>query len=264
MNIQQIQKKIQFLTVYAILSSIATATLIFSIFIAEPTVSSKGNQLDFTTADSLHVKYISAERVDILEADGKLAISLSNSRRSPKPLFNGQKLEGASNRNSPNIVFFDGKGTEVGGLAFANPDQDDSSFKVIRHLAFDGYMQDEVITLSHFVQNGKSRKGMYIYDRPDIPILDALEQTGIQPVDNRQTLNKKLANFKKNQPERYNELWHNPQRVALQTNENNQAEMLLSDSEGQVRLRFSVSSDGSAAIEFLNEEGQIVKRIQPK
>ncbi len=264
MNDQQIQKKIQVLTAYAIVSSIAIAMLFFFTFIAGPNVNSKENLSGFNSVDSLHVKYISAERIDILEADMQLAISLSNSQRTPMVQFDGQKLEGASNRNIPNIVFFDGKGDEVGGLAFANPDPAGSPFQAIRHLAFDGYKQDEVITLSHFVQNGKSRKGMYIYDRPDISILDAMDKTGIQPEDDSETFNKKLADFKKNQPERFDELWKNPQRVALQTNENNQSEMLLSDSQGQVRLRLSVSSDGNATIEFLNEEGLVIQRIGPK
>lgn len=264
MNTQQFQKRIQLLTAYAIISSVLIAALFISAFIAKPTVHLDGGHAGTNTADSLHVKYISAERFDIVEPDGKLAIALSNSKTSAKLRFDGQILHGASNRDIPNIIFFDGKGDEVGGLAFANPNPDESSFQAIRHLAFDGYRQDEVITLSHFVQDGKSRKGVYIYDRPDIPIMDALEESGVHPEDTPDILGQKLNQFREENPERHSELWGNPQRVAVQTNNENEAELLLGDAEGNIRLRFVVKPDGEAFIEFLDEEENVVKRLEPK
>ena len=175
-----------------------------------------------------------------------------------------QILHGASNRDVPNIIFFDGSGDEVGGLAFANFKDPDSPFQAIRHLAFDGYRQDEVITMSHFVQDGKSRKGVYIYDRPNIPIMNALEESGVHPKDTPDILGQKLNQFREENPDRYTELWGNPQRVAVQTNNENEAELLLGDADGNVRLRFVVKADGNAFIEFLNEEGKLLKRIEPK
>jgi hypothetical protein len=151
----------------------------------------------------------------------------------------------------------------VGGLAFANFDKEDSPIQAMRHLAFDGYRQDEVITLSHFVQNGKSRKGVYIYDRPDIPIMDALKESGINTEDTPDILGQKLNTFKEENPERHNELWGNPRRVALQTNENNDAELLFGDAEGNIRLRFVVKPGGEAYIEFLDVEENVVKRLEP-
>ena len=82
--------------------------------------------------------------------DGKLGISLSNSKHTPLPSWDSKELHGASNRSSPNIIFFDGKGDEVGGINFSNNHENGDA---VRHLAFDGYKQDEVITFSHFIQN---------------------------------------------------------------------------------------------------------------
>lgn len=263
MNTQQLQKRIQILTAYAIISSVLIAALFFSAFIAEPTARPDEGHSAINKADSLHVKYISAERVDIVEPDGNLSIALSNSKTSAKVRFDGKILHGASNRDTPNIIFFDGKGDEVGGLAFANFDNEDSPFQAIRHLAFDGFKQDEVITLSHFVQDGKSRKGVYIYDRPDIPIMDALEESGVHPEDTPEILGEKLNKFREENPERHKELWGNPRRVAIQTNEENQSELLLGDADGNVRLRLVVEADGKSFIEFLDEEENVVKRIEP-
>jgi len=263
MDDSKIKHRLKLLTLYAIVSSLLIIVLL--IVSLRPFYISSGfypsnNSLN---SDSLHIPYLTAERVDIIEPDGNLAIALSNSKTSAKVRFEGQSLHGASNRDTPNIIFFDGKGSEVGGLVFANPNQDESSFQAIRHLAFDGYQQDEVITLSHFVQNGKSRKGVYIHDRPDIPIIDALEESGIHPEDTPDILGEKLNKFKEENPERHNELWENPRRIAVQTNESDDAELLLGDAEGNIRLRFVVKSNGDAFIEFLDEEENVVKRLEP-
>lgn len=263
MNNSKIENRIRLLTIYAVVSSVLIIVLIIVSLHPFYTPNEFDRANIGLNSDSLHIPYLTAERVDIIEPDGELAIALSNSRTSAKVRFENQILHGASNRDTPNIIFFDGKGSEVGGLAFANPDQDASPFQAIRHLAFDGYQQDEVITLSHFVKNGKSRKGVYIYDRPDISIMDALEESGVSPEDTPDILGQKLDQFKEENPERHNELWGNPRRVAVQTNEENDAELLLGDAEGNIRLRFVVKPDGDSFIEFLDEEGNVVKRLEP-
>lgn len=262
MNITQIERRLKFLTVYAVVSSLTIVFLFilaYSLYNNAPLI---GKAAHSVTKDSLHIRYLAAERIDIVEPDGGLAIALSNSKTSAKLRFDGEILHGASNRDIPNIIFFDGKGDEVGGLAFANYKEKDAPFQAIRHLAFDGFRQDEVITMSHFVQNGKSRKGVYIYDRPDIPIMDALRESGIDPNDTPDILGKKLKRFKEKNPERHEELWGNPRRVAVQTNEDNEAELLLGDAQGNIRLRFVVKPEGAAFIEFLDEEQNVVKRLK--
>jgi len=260
MDISTIERRLRILTIYTICSSAIMLFMFISAF--SPGTATNWSANPFL-GDTLHVRYLTAERVDIIEPDGNLAIALSNSVSSAKLQFDGQFIHGASNRDIPNIIFFDGKGDEVGGLAFANFHEEGSPMQAIRHLAFDGFRQDEVITLSHFVQNGKSRKGVFIYDRPDLPMMDALRESGIEPEDNPDLLNHKLETFQKENPERYQELWANPRRVAVQTNEDDDAELLLADAKGNIRLRFVVTPDGDAYIEFLDEDGNSVKLLKP-
>ncbi len=263
MDTSNIERRLRFLSMYAVCSSVVILFMIISAFRLVVGISAYKDATPLRS-DTLHIRHLTAERVDIIEPDGNLAIALSNSVTSAKPQFDGQILHGASNRDIPNIIFFDGKGDEVGGLAFANFQEDDSPFQAIRHLAFDGYRQDEVITLSHFLQNGKSRKGVYIYDRPDVTIIDAFKEAGIDPEDTPDILGKKLDLYKTQNPDRYQELWGNPRRVALQTNEYKDAQLLLADSEGNTRLRFVVKSGGEAFIEFLDKDENVVKRLLPQ
>lgn len=260
MDSDNIEKRLNILSIYSVIS---TALILFLAGWMYQLSSDnfKRSQIGNSTPD--HIPHLTVERLDIIEPDGRLAIALSNSEKSAKLRFDGQIINGASNRDIPNIIFFDGKGDEVGGLAFANFREEEGPFTAIRHLAFDGFRQDEVITLSHFVQQGRSRKGLYIYDRPEIPIMEALKETGISPEDTPQILGEKLDQFEKEDPVRYQEIWSNPQRVAVQTNEDNEAEFVLADAEGNVRLRFVVSAAGESFIEFSDSTSKVVKRITP-
>lgn len=263
MDTSNIERRLRFLTLYAVCSAVLLLFMFISAFSPSVGAFSYNNTSTSLPVDTLHVHYLTAERVDIIEPDGNLAIALSNSATSAKLRFDGQILHGASNRDIPNIIFFDGKGDEVGGLAFGNFHEEGAPVQAMRHLAFDGFRQDEVISLSHFVQNGKSRKGVFIYDRPAVPIMDALRESGIDPEDTPDVLAEKLNLFEAENVGRYQELWGNPRRVAVQTNEENEAELLLGDAMGNVRLRFVVKADGAAFIEFLDEEGNAVKRLNP-
>src|SRR6056297_3490328 len=136
MEQQKLIKRLKFLTVHAILSTIIV--LVLSYFQLNGT-NSRPTYSAAYPLDSLTIGQLRAERIDIVEPSGDLAISLSNSRTTPLPRWDGMKLRGASNRESPNIIFFDGKGDEVGGINFSNNTENGD---IIRHLAFDGFKQD--------------------------------------------------------------------------------------------------------------------------
>ena len=259
MEEKKIFRSIRYLSIYAIISSILILILLV-IHILSPGNGYQNKTL--VSIDSLKANFIAATRIHVVEANGKLGISLSNSDNSPLPRFDGKILYGANNRESPNIVFFDGNGDEVGGINFSNKNADGPN--AVRHLAFDGFKQDEVITLSHFVRNGKTNTGLYIYDRPQMNIMQAFEEMGILPSDDTQTLNEKIKSFKKNNPERHKAIWGSERRVAVQTNDSGQSEVVLQDGNGRPRLRLTVSKDGEALIEFLNDKGHVLHKIGPK
>lgn len=255
MNESRLLKQINYLKLHAVLST----TIIFGLVVFQlSSIKNKGLIATRSEKENIRLKYIAVERLDVVEPNGNVGISLSNSKRTPLPSWDGQVLKGASNRDSPNIIFFDGKGDEVGGINFSN---NHNNGNAVRHFAFDGYKQDEVMAFSHFIQNGKSRTGLYIYNRPDINILASLKEMGISSNDIETQLRKKLLQFKKTNPVRFSEIWYDHKRLALQTNNAKEAELILADEKGQTRLRFSVSKLGRATIDFLDGNGNVVKQI---
>src|SRR6188474_2274539 len=64
---------------------------------------------------------LSVERLEILEPDGKPALVLANSQRPIAATIDGQTImagQEEERRGIPSIIFFDGKGDEVGGMLF--------------------------------------------------------------------------------------------------------------------------------------------------
>lgn len=215
-----------------------------------------------TTMETEIPKKMELERLDIIENDGNLAISLSNSENMPIPTIDGKKLEIAGQRTTPGIIFFDGKGDEVGGMLFQNLVSEDG-YIATRHLSFDAYKQDQTLVLRHMEENGQNTTGLRIQDRPKISFLDALAEGGVEPDDDPVVAREKWIAFNNENPGRFEEIWSAPIRMfAGKTMEGN-SELNLHDGNGNVRLQLQVSAEGEASIKFLDIEGNIVTSLTP-
>ena len=62
---------------------------------------------------------IEVERINVVEADGRLALVIANSQRLPGPILRGEELDkslSAGRTDSAGMIFVDPAGNEVGGL----------------------------------------------------------------------------------------------------------------------------------------------------
>ena len=92
---------------------------------------------------------LSVERLEIVEPDGTPAFVMANSQRPTAATINGQVIvEAEARRGIPSIIFFDGKGDEVGGMLFGVRETA-NGYRATRHLSLDAYKQDQTIVLSH-------------------------------------------------------------------------------------------------------------------
>lgn len=115
-----------------------------------------------------HRDVLTAERLEIVEPDGRPAFVLANSERPAVGTFDGQVLvEGREEQRAmPNFIFFDGHGDEVGGMLFGNREAGDG-FSATRHLSLDGYRQDQTVTLFHRQDPEGASAGLSVTDRPE-------------------------------------------------------------------------------------------------
>lgn len=262
MTEEQLERRVRLLSVWASASTLLAVVLLVTAFGTDSVARWTEVYAEQSTVDTLHADYITAERVDIVEPDDTLALSLSNSERTPLPTVEGKKLRAAGDRNMPSIIFFDGHGDEVGGLIFRNTKTADGH-TAGRHFSMDGYKQDQVLYLTHHSENGKKKTGLHIQDRPNVSIMKVISEVGLEPSSSRKELQKKMSRFRKKNPKRYQELWDSPKRVFVGRTRDGRSEVTLRDGNGDPRIRMAVDSTGAARLVFLDGDGNVTHRYPP-
>jgi len=214
-----------------------------------------GAALPLTTSE-----VIRAERIEIVEPDGTLAFVLANSARPAVatmdgvPILAGQEEE----RRSPNFVFYDGKGDEVGGMLFRNEDTPEGGVAV-RHLSLDGYKQDQTVVLHHYQDPRGTRAGLSVSDRPkDVSLSDAFRRLGLEmPVDRAAMEEAMMAIPEDERGPRLAELFGGANRVFVGTARSGEAVLRLSDAQGRGRIALGVADEGPAFLRLYNTDGSV-------
>ncbi|HHW26391.1 MAG TPA: hypothetical protein GXX23_03500 [Firmicutes bacterium] len=193
-----------------------------------------------------HFKEISVERLDIVDDDGVVRLAISNGERFPNPIIGGKEI--ATNRRpSAGMIFFNDSGDECGGLSFGN-----------RHAgyAFDRYRQDQVVEIGYRESEDGRTYGFTVWDRPEIPVQEFVDRVtairAMPPGDERDAAEKAFRrDFKA------------PVRLFMGRERDKSVSVKFSDGEGRVRLRINVPAEGEASVEFLDENGTVVRRLPP-
>ena len=175
---------------------------------------------------------LNAERINIVEPDGKPRLILYNSSHTPGAILYGKDNPHPNRSPHAGMLYFNDEGTENGG-----------------HLTFDQFDQDQVVSLVG---------GLRVWDQPYLPMAQLLERV-------------QAARAKPEGPERTRAMeemsaWARAQgifrqRLRAQTTRDKAAVIELADTLQRPRLRMVVDSLGSARLEFLGDSGQVVRAI---
>jgi hypothetical protein len=199
---------------------------------------------------------ISVERINIVEPDGKLRLTISDAARSPGWVFHGKPYPGRP--HSAGMIFFNDEGEEDGGLTFGGH-KVDGKYSADGGLSFDQFDQDETVTLRYTDENGQKRQGLFLTDRANIPIADMLAK--------RDSLRAMPAGPGRDEAVKaWAENNGHPiaaTRVAVDRDASKSAVVSLADPQGHPRLRLAVDSTGAASIQFLDTEGHVTKSVTP-
>ncbi|UKT66032.1 hypothetical protein [Pedobacter mucosus] len=212
--------------------------------------------LVFSSANMLHFKEISVERINIVEKDGNLRMVISNRSRSPEVLAYGKGLIPAiPGGGRPGLIFFNDEGTENGGLVFSGGKDSSGVYNASGHFSFDQYNQNQVIYMQYTDNNGSQNTGLHIDDwqtSPDFKDWRAEYKKTQQLPDGigKEALLKKLMEPKEGQ-KAY------AQRVFVGKDTEKAAMVTLADRMGKPRLQLMVDSNGIARLNFLDQKGNI-------
>lgn len=226
-------RDVRFLKRYAIISSAVGVVLALNAF----------------THAATPVKFeeIDAERINIVEADGKLRMVISNQTRQHPGIVNGKVIPRDGPR-PPGIIFFNHLGDEMGGLIFG----ENGGIGHFGSLTFDKVRGDQTIGFRHLEgDNGTYSTGLEMWQQPTVPG-DVLREKyrAVRAIGDTAARNRAIQALRD-----ANEL--TTQRLFLGKGRDNTAMLVLSDLKGRPRLRISVKADGTPAIEVLDDTGRV-------
>lgn len=169
---------------------------------------------------------LTVQRINVVDPDGKMRLIIANSARLPGAVVHG-KSHPRSINDAAGVLFLDSKGEETGGIALARLRDND-----VANLIFDYTYQptDGIKILKEESADGtKWRAAFDIFDRR--PYTGAVESSqGVQ-------------------------------RISL-TDQNQNAELVVSDPQGHQRIRIGVDAAGTPAITILSADGKEVYRAK--
>ncbi|HEX6938252.1 MAG TPA: hypothetical protein VF158_02480 [Longimicrobiales bacterium] len=240
----RLRKELRFLRLYVVFSVPVLAVLLFA------AISER--------AKAPYFEEITVERINVVEPDGTRKLVIASSARQTEGTIGGVQIPIERTRPA-GLVFFNDYGDEVGGLGFGG-----DRTKGGQYLAFDQAGQDQVLTfVTREWTDDQGRRlrtsGIELVDRPtDRTLLDVLalmrELEAIEDPEERARARAQIdgpATF-------------GAPRMFVGRTAEGQATVALMDGRGRYRLRMVVEADGAAAIEFLDAEGNVIRRIGPE
>jgi hypothetical protein len=239
---RRLRNELRFLRLHALVSTPLIIILVLSAF---------------QTQQRARFDVIDVERINVVEPDGSYRLVISNRPRSDGPIYKGEPF-GYPGGTRPGMIFND-EGTENGGMTFTGSRQDDGTYQASSHFAFDQFDQDQVLYLNYADNNGRRRLGLTVADRAVTPIFDLVQKRdsiveSIPEGSERQAALEELMGPVDGQP-------MFAQRVYVGRTPERAAVVNLSDPQGRTRIRMMVDSVGTASLEFLDEEGEVVARL---
>jgi hypothetical protein len=199
---------------------------------------------------------INVQRINVREPDGTIRMVISNTAQSPGIYWRNVERPHPSGRRGAGMLFFNDEGTENGGLTFSGQRTPEGNVSGGGHLSFDQYEQDQVIQLTQNEYNGRRWGGMVVSDRPDTPLdFDLAQRISQMPEGPERT-----AAIQRVQADGT----FGRQRVWVGKTRDRESAVLLSDAMGRPRIRMRVAPEGASAIDFLDENGQVVRSLTPQ
>jgi hypothetical protein len=201
-----------------------------------------------------HFQEIDVERINIVEPNGMLRMTISDAARSPGWVFKGKPYPGRP--KGAGMIFFNDEGEEDGGVGFGGRTVD-GKVHAEGGLAFDQYGQDETVTLQYSDNDGRRTSGLMITDRGDMPLSEFLER--------RDAIRKMPAGVARDSA--MQKLQYNngrplaARRVFAGRDVGKNAVVSLADPMGHPRLRLVVDSTGAASIAFLDANGKVTRTV---
>jgi hypothetical protein len=236
---RSLRRRVRALQAYA-----AGASLALVVFASAGWSQSTGTQ---------RIDELTVQRLNVVDANGTLRVVLSNRDRMHPGAVDGKTINRP--RRQAGLLFFNDVGDEVGGLLFAGEEVNGQG-RATASFTLDQWKQDQTIGIQYGEERGQRSAGLQVWDRSDTQrlseLIDAMNTANAiaDPVARAAAVKAAAARA---QP--------GYRRLFVGKDQNRASLVTLADAKGQSRLVLKVQADGTASIEFLDDDGKVVNRL---
>jgi len=200
---------------------------------------------------------IDVQRINIIAPNGTPRLVISNAEKAPDVIINGKTYH-RSGSNEAGMIFYNEEGSENGGMGFSGHTRD-GHVTANAGFMFDQYGQDQTVGLTYDEQDGRRSAGLRVWDRPNqsVTVLaDMVEPIKLMPNGPEKT--RRMTAVRDSATKLG---LGGAQRVFVGKQSDKTATVILADAKSRPRLRRVVDSAGAARIEFLDDDGKIVRTL---
>ena len=197
---------------------------------------------------------ISARRINIVEPDGTVRLTISNRADFPGAWNRKKEYPRQDRTDAAGMLFMSEEGTEQGGFIWGAGQLPDGSIQNHVHMSFDQYEENQIFAIDAG-QEGKDKfSRITMIDQGDFPIEEkrkANEEIDKLPAGAQDAAWEKFFASHR----------HDVRRLALGRNPDASVGLELRDQRGQVRLALRVQPDGQPAVQFFGEDGKLQREF---
>ncbi|MDB4917465.1 MAG: hypothetical protein JWM95_5109 [Gemmatimonadetes bacterium] len=205
------------------------------------------------------VPELDVERINVRRPDGKLALVISSTEKSPGNLVRGMQRAGGDRGNG--IIFYDEDGNEAGGLIYGGTMKVVGRDTIIRasgQLSVDRYESDQVAAL-RYIEDPREGwvAGLQV---SHYPLHNVAEWVAARDSIDHLPEGQQAAALQALRRRFYNQgKWEIPRVFVGERGQT--AALQMRDMKGRERIRMIVDSLGGARIEFVDTLGKTMARL---
>ncbi len=202
---------------------------------------------------------ITVGRINIVEPDGTKRIIISNKAQFPGDFQQGKEGARPDRRDFAGMLFINEEGTENGGLIQKGGMTADGKISAGLSLTFDRFRQDQTLQLLSDESDAYQATSIKINDVPSFKTTSMDDMTRFGAEADKLPAADQRAYWKKLSEE--GRLSEN--RIWLGNIRDKGSMLQLKDAKGRPRMVLRVAADGKAQIQMLDEQGKVLKSIDP-
>ncbi len=203
-------------------------------------------------------KEIDVERINIVEEDGTLRMTISNRESAPDWDIDGEVY---ARPKHAGIIFYNDDGVECGGLVFTGSNHNGKP-EAGMSLTMDQINTDQVIGIQYSDGEDGRSYGIRIWDRPEAENLDHFKRVArVRAMNEGPEKDKAMKEL--NDAISSGELDFRKHRMFMGKNSAGEAIVSMNDSKGRPRIRMKVDVNDMPRLEFLNEDGDVAYSFPP-